>query len=270
MGKEEQGKMTEFLKFEVENAIATLTMNRPEKLNAFTSEMLHGLVAALDECDVRDDVRAVILTGAGRGFCSGGDIGGMGEDHDSRPHITKSRIWEEIQAFPKRAARFEKPLIAAVNGAAIGGGMDLALACDIRVAGESARFAETYAKIGLLPGGGGAYFLPRLVGKARALELLWTADFIDAAAALDIGLVNHVFPDGELMAEATKLATRIAAMPPLSVRLIKRTVNQSLETDMATAFDLVSSHIAIARAGHDHPEAIKAFREKRDGEYQGY
>jgi enoyl-CoA hydratase/carnithine racemase len=108
------------------------------------------------------------------------------------------------------------------------------------------------------------------VGKARALELLWTADFIDAATALEIGLVNHVFPDGELLGEAIKLAARIAAMPPLSIRLIKRTVNQSLETDMATAFDLVSSHIAIARAGHDHPEAIKAFREKRDGKYEGY
>ena len=262
--------MTDFLEFAVENGIATLTMNRPEKLNAFTGEMLMGMVAALDECDGREDVRAVILTGAGRGFSSGGDIGGMGEDHDSRPHVTKTRIWEEIQAFPKRAARFEKPLIAAVNGAAIGGGMDLALACDIRIAGESARFAETYAKIGLLPGGGGAYFLPRLVGKARALELLWTADFLDAAGALEIGLVNHVYPDDQLMAEATKLATRIAAMPPLSIRLIKRTVNQSLESDMATAFDLVSSHIAIARAGHDHPEAIKAYREKRDGNYEGY
>ena len=261
--------MTEFLKLAVVDDIATLTMNRPEKLNAFTSEMLYGMVAALDECEGRDDVRAVILTGAGRGFSSGGDIGGMGED-DSRPHITKTRIWEEIQAFPKRAARFEKPLLAAVNGAAIGGGMDLALACDIRIAGESARFAETYAKIGLLPGGGGAYFLPRLVGKARALELLWTADFIDAATALEIGLVNHVYPDDELLAETTKLAKRIAAMPPLSIRLIKRTVNQSLETDMATAFDLVSSHIAIARAGHDHPEAIKAFREKRPGKYEGY
>ena len=262
--------MADFLLFDVVNNIATLTMNRPEKLNAFTSEMLWGLVAALDECDARKDVRAVILTGAGRGFCSGGDIDGMGKDADGRPHVTKTRIWEEIQAFPKRAARFDKPLIAAVNGAAIGGGMDLALACDIRMASESARFAETYAKIGLLPGGGGGYFLPRLVGKARALELLWTADFIDAATALEIGLVNHVFPDGELLGEAIKLAARIAAMPPLSIRLIKRTVNQSLETDMATAFDLVSSHIAIARAGHDHAEAIKAFREKRDGKYEGY
>lgn len=262
--------MTDFLIFEVEDGIATLTMNRPDKLNAFTGEMLHGLVAALDECDARDDVRAVILTGAGRGFCSGGDIGGMGEEQDSRPHITKSRIWGEIQAFPKRAARFEKPLLAAVNGAAIGGGMDLALACDIRIAGASAKFAETYAKIGLLPGGGGAYFLPRIVGKARALELLWTADFLDAAAALEIGLVNHVYPDDQLLAETTRLAKRIAAMPPLSIRLIKRLVEQSLNSDMATAFDLVSSHIAVARAGDDHPEAIKAFKEKRPGDYKGY
>ncbi|MCS5605068.1 MAG: enoyl-CoA hydratase-related protein, partial [Alphaproteobacteria bacterium] len=131
-------------------------------------------------------------------------------------------------------------------------------------------FAETYSKFGLLPGGGGAYFLPRLVGKARALELLWTADFVDAATALEIGLVNHVYPDDQLLSETTKLAKRIATMPPLSIQLIKRTVNQSLETDMETAFDLVSSHIAIARAGHDHGEAIKAFREKRTGNYVGY
>jgi 2-(1,2-epoxy-1,2-dihydrophenyl)acetyl-CoA isomerase len=262
--------LQDHLKFDVDDGVAVLTMNRPEKLNASTSGMLAGLVSALDDCDARDDVHVVILTGAGRGFCSGGDIGGMGEESDSRPHVTKSRIWSEIQAFPKRAARFEKPLLAAVNGAAIGGGMDLALACDIRIAGASARFAETYAKIGLLPGGGGAYFLPRLVGRARALELLWTADFIDAATALEIGLVNHVYPDEQLLAETMTLARRIAAMPPLSIRLIKRTVYQSLETDMATAFDLVSSHIAIARSGHDHGEAIKAFREKRDGDYVGY
>jgi 2-(1,2-epoxy-1,2-dihydrophenyl)acetyl-CoA isomerase len=109
-----------------------------------------------------------------------------------------------------------------------------------------------------------------LVGKSRALELLWTADFVDSETALEIGLVNHVFPDDQLMAEATKLATRIAAMPPLSVRLIKRAVNQGLDVDMTTALDLISSHIAIARAGPDHTEAISAFREKRHGKYQGY
>ena len=262
--------MSEHLLVEIDDGVAVLTLNRPGKLNAFTGDMLQGLVAALDECEARDDVRVAILTGAGRGFCSGGDIGGMGAAADNRPHVTKERIWREIQAFPKRCARFEKPLLAAVNGVATGGGMDLALACDIRVAARSARFAETYARIGLLPGGGGAYFLPRLVGKARALELLWTAEFIDAEQALALGLVNHVYPDEALMPEAMQLAKRIAAMPPLSVQLIKRTVNQGLEVDMTTAFDLISSHIAVARAGHDHPEAIAAFREKRQGKYVGY
>ena len=262
--------MTQDLLFEVTDGVAVMTLNRPEKLNAFTHDMLHGLVARLDECDSRDDVRVAVLTGAGRGFCSGGDVGGMGAGSDSRPHVTKNRIWNDIQAFPKRAARFEKPLIAAVNGVAAGGGMDLALACDIRIAAQSARFAETYAKIGLLPGGGGAWFLPRLVGTARALELLWTAEFIDAEQAKAIGLVNHVHPDVALMTETMALARRIAAMPPLSVRLIKRAVYQGMTADMTTAFDLISSHIAIARAGHDHAEAIAAFREKRAGHYDGY
>jgi 2-(1,2-epoxy-1,2-dihydrophenyl)acetyl-CoA isomerase len=262
--------MAQELLVDIQDGIAVLTLNRPEKLNAFTGAMLQGLIDALDECDSRADVRVAILTGAGRGFCSGGDVSGMGGAADNRPHVTKKRIWEQIQAFPKRAARFEKPLIAAVNGVATGGGMDLALACDIRVAGASARFAETYAKIGLLPGGGGAWFLPRQVGTARALELLWTADFLDAEQALAIGLVNHVYPDEVLMAETLKLAQRVAAMPPLSVQLIKRAVMQGLSVDMTTAFDLISSHIAIARAGHDHPEAIAAFREKRTGRYEGF
>ena len=252
------------------DGIATLTLNRPAKLNAFTDDMLEGLVASFDECEARDDVRVVILTGTGRGFSTGGDIGTMREAVDNRPHITKNRIWGGIQAFPKRLARFDKPVIAAVNGLAVGGGMDLALACDFRVAAQSARFAETYAKIGLAPGGGGAYFLPRLVGTGRALELLWTAEFIDADLALKIGLVNHVFPNDTMMDETRKIAKRIASMPPLSVRLIKRAVYQGLNADMNTAFDLISSHIAVARAGPDHPEAIAAFQEKRDGKYVGY
>ncbi|MCA8927134.1 MAG: enoyl-CoA hydratase/isomerase family protein [Alphaproteobacteria bacterium] len=262
--------MADHLLIDVADGIGTLTLNRPDKLNAFTADMLFGLVDALDDFEARDDVQVAILTGAGRAFCSGGDIGGMGEGQEDRPHATKERIWRQIQAFPKRVARFEKPILCAVNGAAVGGGMDLALACDIRVAGASARFAETYGKIGLAPGGGGAYFLPRLVGQAQALELLWTADFVDAEQAKAIGLVNHVWPDADLMAETVKLARRIAAQPPLSIKLIKRLVAQGLRSDMDTAFDLVSSHIAILRAGPDHKEAIAAFKEKRKGTYQGY
>ena len=162
--------MSQDLLVEVQDAVGILTLNRPDKMNAFTSDMLWGLIAALDDFERRDDVSVVVLTGTGRGFCSGGDIGGMGEGHEARPHMTKERIWREIQAFPKRLARFEKPILCAVNGAAVGGGMDLALACDIRIAGKSAKFAETYSKIGLAPGGGGAYFLPRLIGKAQSGE----------------------------------------------------------------------------------------------------
>ena len=136
--------MSENFIFEVSDEIATLTLNRPAKLNAFTRDMLKALVASIDECEERDDVRVVILTGTGRGFSTGGDIGGMGEGIDNRPHITKDSIYGGVQGFPKRLARFDKPIIAAVNGLAVGGGMDLALACDFRVAAQSARFAETY------------------------------------------------------------------------------------------------------------------------------
>jgi len=255
---------------DVADGIAIMTLNRPDTLNSFTDEMLWEMVGALDDFEARDDVSVVILTGAGRGFSSGGNIGGMGAKEAPKPHETKKHIWNDIQAFPKRVARFEKPILAAVNGPAVGGGMDLALACDIRIAGASARFCESYGKIGLAPGGGGAYFLPRIVGKAQALELLWTADFVDAETALAIGLVNHVYPDDQLMAETVKLAKHIAGQPPLSVRLIKRLVDQGLRSDMDTAFDLVSSHIAILRSGEDHKEAIAAFKEKRPGKYQGY
>jgi enoyl-CoA hydratase/carnithine racemase len=262
--------MSQTVLLEVSERVALITLNRPDKLNAFSDEMLALLVAHIDECARREDVGAVVLTGAGRGFCSGGDIGGMGAVADNRPHVTKEYIWQTIQAFPKRLAQFDKPIIAAVNGVATGGGLDLALACDLRLASQSARFAETYAKIGLLPGGGGAWFLPHLVGKAWALELLLAADFIDADTALRIGLVNHVYPDAQLLSQALALAHRMAHLPPLSVRLIKRAVNHALNGDMAASLDLISSHIAIAKGGPDHAEAISAFRARREGNYQGF
>ncbi|MEX2479429.1 MAG: enoyl-CoA hydratase-related protein [Gammaproteobacteria bacterium] len=262
--------MSSTVLFDVADHIATITLNQPAKLNAFTDAMLAALTARIDECESRDDIRVVILTGAGRGFCSGGDVSEMGAEADNRPHVAKDYVWQVIQAFPKRLARFDKPVIAAVNGVATGGGMDLALACDMRVAASSARFAETYARLGLLPGGGGAWFLPRLVGRAWALELLLSADFIDAEQALAIGLVNHVWPDDVLLDNTRALAARIARLPPLSIRLIKRAVGHAAHADLDTCLDLVSSHIGIAKAGHDHAEALRAFRDKRDGDYHGW
>ena len=261
--------MSENILIDVQDKVATITLNRPEKLNAFTDDMLENLVKAIDNCETDDEIRAVILTGSGRGFSAGGDVTAMGSNADNSAMTTKKHVTEAIQAFPRRMASFNKPIIAAVNGVAAGGGMDLALACDIRIAGKSAKFGETYAKIGLLPGGGGAYYLPRLVGTARALELLLTAEFIDADQALEIGLVNHVYDDSVLLAETQKLAKRMASLPPFSVSKIKRTVYQSLETDIHSALEIVGSHIAIAKSSADHLEAIAAFKEKRSGDYEG-
>ena len=255
--------------FEVRDRVGLIRLNRPEKLNAFTNSMLEDWLEALDEAEAREDVRCLVITGTGRGFTTGGDVSTMGEGQDNSPRATKDRIWETIQAVPKRLATMDTPTIAAVNGVATGGGVDVALACDIRVCAASARFAETYSRLGLIPGAGGAYFLPRTVGVARALELLWTAEFIDAETAERIGLVNHVYPDESFLDDAMALAGRIAAAAPLSVRYIKRTVYRSLATDMLTSFDLVSSHMTVVRSSEDHVEAVEAFREKRAPEFKG-
>jgi enoyl-CoA hydratase/carnithine racemase len=256
--------------FNVDDGVATLKMNRPKKLNAFTAESLQRLCDAIDECQNRKDILIVVLTGSGDAFCSGADMSLIGENADNRPHATKQFIWETIQRFPKRLSSFDKPIIAAVNGVAAGGGMDLALACDIRVASENARFTESYVKLGLLPGGGGAWFLPQLVGESMAMELLLSGDIIDAQCALRVGLVNHVWPPHELEEKTLALAKRIAQNPPLSVTLIKRSVKQGARTDMLSAFDLISSHIAIAKNGPDHEEALAAYGDHRKGQYRGF
>jgi enoyl-CoA hydratase/carnithine racemase len=163
----------------------------------------------------------------------------------------------------------DKPVIAAINGVAAGAGLDLALMCDIRYAAASARMGETYAKVGLVPGAGGAYFLPRLVGTAKALELFWSGDLIDAETALALGMVNAVFSDEELMANTRAFAVKVAKAPPLAIQLIKRAVYQSLATDLATSLDLVSSHQTLVRNSADHAEAIAAMKEQREGVFYG-
>jgi 2-(1,2-epoxy-1,2-dihydrophenyl)acetyl-CoA isomerase len=261
--------MADELLFEVKDNVAVMTLNRPAALNAFTPEMLEGMVARLAEAQERDDVRVVVLTGAGRGFCSGGDVKRMGDGADNAPHSTKDRLWTQVQMVAKRMVEFDKPVIAAINGVAAGGGLDIALCCDIRTMAESARVAETYARIGLMPGAGGAWHLPRIVGKAKALEMFWTCDFVEAAEAKEIGLVSHVWPDAELMAQTMALADRIARGAPLSNRMIKRTLTQGLETSLYTHLDQISSHIAVVRSTEDHLEAIRAFKEKRPPEFKG-
>ena len=260
--------MTDKLLFDLTDKIATITFNNPEKLNAFTTEMLEAYEQRLEECRTRDDVWAIIITGAGRGFCAGGDTGRMGADTPPTPAEIKSGLWDLVQLISLKMTEIDKPIIAAVNGVAVGTGMDMSLHADLRIAAESARFAETYVRVGLVPGNGGAWFLPRIIGMPRALEMLWSADFVDAEKALDYGLVNKVVPDDKLMEETRAYVEKLVNSSPISVRLIKRTMKAGLNMDLRSSLDMVSSHMILARSSEDHKEAIAAWREKRPGVYK--
>ncbi|MFZ5595670.1 MAG: enoyl-CoA hydratase-related protein [Bacillota bacterium] len=267
--------------YEKNEHIATITLNRPESLNAFSVNMIKSWVEALKDAQSDDNVRVIMVTGAGRAFSAGGNIHAMkkGEgfftEEDYPPagvnntYHRKKSLWELIHQVPLTLESMDKPVICAVNGDAVGAGCDMALMCDLRIAAESARFSEGYVKLGLVPGDGGAYLLPRLIGLPRALELLWTGDMISARDALQIGLVNHVAPDDKLMEEAYRLAGKIAQGPPLAIRMIKRAVYQGLKTDFKTSLDLISSHMAIITETQDHREGVSALLEKRKPNFRG-
>jgi len=261
--------VTDKLQFEVRpDKVALITFNNPEKLNAFSVEMLEAYITRLQECGERDDVRCVVVTGAGRGFCSGGDTGGMGAA-EATVHSVKSGLWDRIQKISQTIQGIDKPVLAAVNGVAVGAGMDMALHADIRYAAKSARFAETYVRMGLVPGNGACWFLPRVVGVQKALEMLWTSKFVQGDEAKEIGLVADVFEDDELLDKVLGIAATIAAGAPISVQLIKRLVYQNLTMDLRSSLDMVSSHMTLARLSEDHIEAISAWREKRPGNFKG-
>jgi 2-(1,2-epoxy-1,2-dihydrophenyl)acetyl-CoA isomerase len=244
-------------------------LNRPEKKNALSEDMLDALSDALRSANDDPAIGSFVITGSGDAFCSGGDLGRRAQEGDPTPLERKMRLQKVTHQVQFAIEDFEKPLIAAVNGAAVGAGMDVALACDFRTAGASARFSEGYIRVGLLPGNGGCYFLPRLVGTARALELLWTGDFVGAREALECGLVNHVHPDDELMDKTLLLARRLADGPPIQIRDIKKLVYQSLRTDLRTSLNSVSAHMAVVQSTDDYKEAIKAFKEKRTPKFHG-
>jgi 2-(1,2-epoxy-1,2-dihydrophenyl)acetyl-CoA isomerase len=256
--------MTDHLKFTVADGIGRIVLDRPERMNAFTFEMIDAWTAALQRCRTDDAVKLVLVTGTGNAFCSGGDIVEMGDRLDHTPEQRKNELFRRIQRIPLALEDLDKPVIAAVNGVATGAGMDLALQCDIRYAARSARFAETYVKVGLVPGAGGAHFLPRLVGTAKALELFWTGDFVDAQEALRLGIVNQVFPDDTLMDEVEKIARRMLKAPALTLRMVKRAIYQGMRNDLRTNLDLISSHYAIITSTEDHRNLVKSFIASRE------
>jgi len=251
--------MTENLKFSVEDGIGRIVLDRVERMNAFTFAMIDAWILALEECRRNDAVKVVVVTGNGSAFCSGGDIIEMGERLEQTPEQRKAELFDRIERIPLALDDLDKPVIAAINGVATGAGMDLALMCDIRYAAESARLAETYVNVGLVPGAGGAHYLPRLVGVAKALELFWTGDFIDAREAMRIGIVNAVFPDDRLTAEVDRIAGKISRAPPLTFRMIKRAVYQGIRNDLRTNLDLISSHYAVITATERHRDAVRSF-----------
>jgi enoyl-CoA hydratase/carnithine racemase len=256
------------LEYQVEQGIGTILLNRPAKKNAFTIEMIDRWAQIISEARQDDAVSVIILTGAGDAFCAGGDLGDLAQSSKT-PLESKLVLTEHIHRIALVLEDLDKPVIAAVNGVAVGAGMDFALMCDMRFAARSARFSEGYIRVGLVPGDGGAYYLPRLVGIGKALELLLTGDFIDAEEALRIGIVNRVYEDDRLLDETRAFATRIAAGPPRVMQMIKRAVYQSSRSDLRTSLDLISSHMGIVQSTHDSQEAIRAFREKRSPHFEG-
>ena len=256
------------LLYDVADRVATITLNRPDKLNAFTASMIDAWARALADAQADDGVNAIVVTGSGRAFCAGGDVARMGVGEPS-PLDHKNQLWEHIHRIPKTLEAVDKPVIAMVNGLAVGAGMGMCLMCDMRIAAEDARFSTGYVRVGLVPGDGDTYFLPRLVGTAKALELLWTADFIEAPEALRLGIVNRVVPPGELRDATYAFARQVADGPQVPIRMIKRLVYQSMRLDLRTHLDLVSSHMAVVRRTADHAEGVAAFKEKRPPKFRG-
>lgn len=259
--------------YERDGGVVTLTLNQPELRNPISdNDVVDAIVDALDRLDDDREARVAILTGAGSAFSSGGNlkkIASTGGLADPLPARTRANYKRGIQRLPIRFAALEVPVIAAVNGPAIGAGCDLACMCDLRIAGESARFAESFVKLGIIPGDGGAWLLPRVIGWSKAAEMALTGDMIDAQEAFAIGLVSKVVPDAELLAEARKLADRIAANPPHAVRMTKRLLWESHGNSLNTMLELSASMQALAHATDDNREAIAAFLEKRKPNFTG-
>ncbi len=261
------------ISYEIADRIATITFNEPEVMNPMTQAMMSETIAMLDNAAQDPEIRVVIITGNGRAFSAGGDVRGLGQRATGvgpPPTAFQRRAWlRRTQRLILAIRAIEKPVIAAINGVAAGGGCDIALACDIRIMSDHARIGEVFARIGLFPGTGGTWLLPRAVGVEKALELIWTGDLIEATEAQRIGLVSRVVPANDLMTEARALAGRLAAGPPLALALAKAAVYRGLDQDLAAAMDYASTAEAITLSSQDHIEGITAFREKRAPTFEG-
>lgn len=265
--------MNPSLKFQLaEDNIAILTMNRPEVRNAIDEDMIDGFERAVQKINSADNVKVVILTGAGSAFCAGGNV----KDMKSRSNIfggspaqIRTNYQRHIQRIPLALYDLKVPVIAAVNGPAYGAGCDISLMCDMRIASEQAAFAESFIKLGLIPGDGGAWFLPRAVGRARAAEMSFTGDPVDAQKAAEWGLVNRTVSAERLMDEAMTLARRIARNPIQALRMSKQLLKESERQSLPSLLEMSAAMQALAHFTRDHEEAIDAFIGKREPSFTG-
>jgi enoyl-CoA hydratase/carnithine racemase len=263
--------MSNFLLYSQENHIVTLTMNQPERRNPLTgNSAVAEFLTAIDRIHDDTSVRCVVLTGNGPSFSAGGDIQEM--SRQSTPEVTEMKIRQDyrrgIQRLTLGLFNLEVPVIAAVNGHAIGAGLDLACMCDIRIASEKAKFAESFVKLGIIPGDGGAWLLPRIIGLSRAAELSFTGEMIDAKLALEWNLVSRVVAHEQLLDAANELALKITANPPHSVRLTKRLMREAIHARLDSVLELSAVFQAISHKTAHHKEAVDAFIQKRSPDFK--
>lgn len=266
--------MSDVLLYQQEGSVVTLTMNHDETRNAISSDaMIDAFEAAARKINRDDSVSVVVLTGAGKAFSSGGNVKDMHEKEGmfgGSPVELREGYRRGIQRIPLAMNNLEVPLIAAVNGPAIGAGCDLAMMCDIRIASTKAKFAESFAKIGIIPGDGGAWFLPRAIGMSRACEMAFTGEAVDADTALSWGMVSQVAEPEELMTAAYKMAERIAVNPPRALRMTKKLLKEGQKVSLETLLELSASMQALAHHTSDHGEAVAAMLEKREPRFTGH
>lgn len=254
------------------DAVARITLNRQQTLNAYTGRMVHELIAAVDAARQDDAVRVLIIGGTGRGFCSGGDVSGNQEvrsPYAGHPmgHLLEMR--ENFHQLVLSLHRFDKPVIASINGAAVAGGLTLALCCDFRIASEQARLGDTALRFALLPDEGGAWLFPRVMGLANALRMTLLSEVYDARRALELGLVTEVVPHAEIDARVNELAKRLAEGPPLAIRIAKRMMYKQLAMTLDNALEDAALSVQITNPSEDAREGVRAFHEKRKPVFKG-
>jgi 2-(1,2-epoxy-1,2-dihydrophenyl)acetyl-CoA isomerase len=256
--------------FENDGGVATITLNRPDVLNSFNAEMRRELTAAFADVETDGNVRAVILTATGRGFCAGQDLRErLGSYETGQAPVLGETLRKEYNPLIVAMRRLPKPIVGAINGVAAGAGCSLALACDLRVASDEATFLQAFVRIGLVPDSGSSFFLPQLIGMARAAEMMFLAEPVPASRALELGLVNRVVPHEQLAESAGELAGKLAQLPTKAIGQAKRQLNMALSGGLEAVLEEEASGQAMASQTHDHMEGVQAFLEKRPPAFSG-